>query len=76
MRDKYYYICMETCMTIVLDDYSIQRVIDPTWIRFLFFVNEQSCDAIFTFKGNEAEVSSRRFAEIRHYTHRDRLQKQ
>jgi hypothetical protein len=29
-------------MIIVLDIDSIQRVIDPTWIRFLFFVNEQS----------------------------------
>jgi hypothetical protein len=34
-------------MIIVLDIDSIQRVIDPTWIRFLFFVNEQSRDAIF-----------------------------
>ena len=78
MRDKYYYICMETCMIIVLGIDSIQRVIDPTWIRFLFFVNEQSRDAIFNSRVMKRKClhgGSLKYATTTRTLRRDRLQK-
>jgi len=65
-------------MTIVLDIESIQRVIDPTWIRFLFFVTEQSRDAIFNSRVMKRKClhgGSLKYATTTRTLRRDRLQK-